>query len=48
MTDLNTQIPAGSGVVLEWARAVNDAGAIVADGEINGPVLTPAKAAPIP
>jgi probable HAF family extracellular repeat protein len=36
MTDLNSLIPAGSGWVLNEARAVNDAGQIAGRGTING------------
>ncbi|HEY3701676.1 MAG TPA: hypothetical protein VGL32_05420, partial [Acidimicrobiales bacterium] len=36
MTDLNSLIPAGSGWVLDQARAINDAGQIVGWGTING------------
>ena len=36
MTDLNSLIPAGSGWVLNQARAVNDAGQIAGWGTING------------
>ena len=36
MTDLNSLIPAGSGWVLEAAKAINNAGQIAGFGMING------------
>ena len=36
MTDLNSQLPAGSGWVLEFATGINDSGQITGYGMING------------
>ncbi|HTH47811.1 MAG TPA: hypothetical protein VMB21_09895 [Candidatus Limnocylindria bacterium] len=50
MTDLNTQLPAGSGWVLTRANAINDRGEIAGTGTFNGIVhaflLSPGDVAP--